>query len=140
MLEIPKISNEVLEERYARIKPLVKRDGKLYTITKPDLRNQSFIWDPKLEQEVSGGLKEVVKVKTLHTYGHYSLFKPSVAEVLAQIPDYLLDKVVAFHIDGPDSVTDLNKFGEETNMGFHVAFTTLYKGKAWYEGLFHKSV
>ena len=140
MTEIPKISDEVLEERYAKIQPLLKRDGKLFSIQRPiDLRNQSFIWDPKIGNEVKG-LKEIAQVKTLHTYGYYGIFKPSIAEVLSQVPEYLLDQVVAFHLDGPDTVNDLNKFREELNMGFHVGFATFYKKASLYESIFHKSV
>lgn len=34
----------------------------------------------------------------LHGYGYYGLFKPSVGEVIRQIPKDLLEKVVAFEI------------------------------------------
>lgn len=34
----------------------------------------------------------------LHGYGYYGLFKPSVGEIIRQIPKDLLEKVVAFEI------------------------------------------
>jgi len=127
-LSIPEISSEELEARYSRLKPVVKDEqGKLHWIKRPDsLSHIAFTWDPKLEEEATG-LKPIKTITTLHTYGYYGMFKPSIKEVLAQVPSKLLNEAVAFHVQGPETAQDLNKFKKELNDGFHVAFTTFYQ-------------
>lgn len=68
----------------------------------------------------------LTEIRTLHTYGSPCFFKPSVAEVLAQIPDDMLEGVVAFETRGPSDVADMNRESEALNAGFHVARTRLY--------------
>ncbi len=124
---IPKISDEELRSRAARIKALVRKGGKLYTIEQPkNLRQTAFLWDPVFEER-SGVVMEIGRVKTLHSYGAPSLFKPSIAEVLAQIPPELAAKVKAFEVLGPGTANDLNDHWDELNAGFHVAETILYQ-------------
>jgi hypothetical protein len=56
------------------------------------------------------------------------MFKPSIAEVLAQIPEEHLEQVLAFEIvDSPNNVDDLNAEREALNAGYHIATTRLYK-------------
>lgn len=124
---IPKLSQEELEQRYKNIKPLIMKDGNLYYIERPEcLTSMSFLWNPRLKERVQD-LESVTTIKTLHTYGHYALFKPSVKEVLAQIPDNLLGTVCAFYLRGPGEAGDLSVYKDELNAGFQVAFATLYK-------------
>lgn len=125
---IPKLNQEELEQRYANIKPLVKDgSGDLCYIKRPEsLTGVSFLWDPKLKDKAKD-IEPITTIKTLHTYGHYALFKPSIAEVLAQIPKHLLDTACAFHLQGPGGASDLNMYKDELNAGFQVAFATLYK-------------
>jgi hypothetical protein len=68
-------------------------------------------------------------VKTLHTFGAPSFFKPSIAEVLAQAPSDL-HEYVAFSLCGPESVDDMNRFPACTKAGFHVAEVTYYRKAA----------
>jgi hypothetical protein len=69
----------------------------------------------------------ICQITTHHSWGHYSLFKPSIAEVLAQIPAEHLNQVVAFEIVvKPETAEDLNKDLEALNAGYHVATTRLY--------------
>ena len=57
----------------------------------------------------------------------YGMFKPSIAEVISCIPEYMWKKVYAFEIvDKPRDASDLNKEREALNAGFHVATTRLY--------------
>jgi hypothetical protein len=127
---IPEITDEELKARVARIKPLIHSEGKLYALrTLPDLRGQSFLWDPKIRRRSERNIEPLRVISTLHTYGHYSLFKPSIAEVLAQIPFDLLNQVVAFSIEGPQDASDLNAHQDALNAGFQVAQTTFYRAK-----------
>ena len=53
-----------------------------------------------------------------------------VAEVLKQIPEDILNQVIAFEIIGqPETADDLNKEQEALNAGYHVATTRLYGKK-----------
>lgn len=77
------ISDDLLEDRSRRIVPLVKKDGKLYRIEQPHLRNTAYTWEPKLLKQVED-YQELFTSKTMHSCGYHAFFKPSIAEVLAQ--------------------------------------------------------
>lgn len=124
---IPKLDREELVRRADRIKPLMKDGEDLRWIKEPQcLSSVSYIWDAKLKDKAKG-LQPVTTIKTLHSYGAPSLFKSSVEEVLSQIPEHLVDDIDAFCLRAPSTSSDLNKFKDELNAGFHVAFVTLYK-------------
>ncbi len=115
------ISDERLEELSKRIKPVVRLDGKLYYIREVNLRETAFTWSPKLKEEAKG-LEELIRIRTYHTYGYPGFFKPSIAEVLSQIPKRHLLHTSAFEI--PVHVTD----SEPKLCGeYHIARTILYK-------------
>ena len=124
---IPEVPKKRIEELAERIKPVVQfaRKGKYY-IRPVDLFGIAYTWDPKSADKATG-LKLLCDITTYHTYGYYGMFKPSIAEVLAQIPAEYLDKVVAFEIVGsPETADDLNREHEAVNAGYHVATTRLY--------------
>lgn len=137
-ISIPHVSDEELEKRYAKVKPLVVHDpdstanddtwGSLWTIEKPNFRAVSYIWDPKRLKQ-AGKVKAVTTIQTYHSYGAPVLFKPSVAEVLSQIPEKYFDgSVDAFYISkAPQSADDLNKYKAALDEGYHVAAVTLVK-------------
>jgi len=103
MAELPKISDGRLEELMKEIKPVVRhsrritsrddklvRDGEgdLYFIEDVDPRGVAFTWDPKparMAEEVNPNSYK--SIETIHSYGAPVFFKPSIAEVLAQIPE-----------------------------------------------------
>lgn len=127
MNRIPSISDEQLNELYQRIKPVARKSrGDLYYIRDVDPRGVAFTWDPKYTQKAKG-LQPLQNIVTYHTYGYYGFFKPSVAEVIAQIPKDCIDQVVAFETKGPEDASDLNQHIQELNDGYHVATTTLYE-------------
>ncbi len=124
------ISDERLQELYQKIKPVVRfakvsyggqskcerhPEGDLYFIEDVDLRKTAFTWDPK-PKEKAKKLKHLEDIKTFHTYGYYGFFKPSIAEVIAQIPESLLEKTVAF-----ETLTGCQIEGE-----YHSTVTRLY--------------
>lgn len=123
------ISDERLAELAARIKPVIRfaegrfglfesDDGWLYYVEdKPDLRNYAYAWDA-VPTERAPSLEALGEIVTHHSYGAPSFFKPSIAEVLSQIPDRFIDKVVAFE------VTD-GRMGAASNE-HHDATTILY--------------
>lgn len=124
---IPEVSKERIRELAERIKPVVQfvRNGRCY-IKPVDLFGIAYTWNPKSAGKATG-LKPLCDITTYHTYGYYGMFKPSIAEVLAQIPAEHLDKVVAFEIvDSPKDADDLNRQSKAINAGYHVATTRLY--------------
>jgi hypothetical protein len=134
---IPEVPKERIEELGGRIRPVVRfalgKDGLFrshkghpHYIEPVDLFGIAYTWDPKPTTQVSG-LKPLADIRTYHTYGYQGFFKPSIAEVLAQIPEEHLDQVVAFEIvDYPQHAEDLNRELEALNSGYHVATTRLY--------------
>lgn len=127
---IPEVDKKVIRSLATRIRPLVRRDGKLCYIKKPrSLFTTSFLWNAA-PTKVATGLKCVQQITTYHTYGHYIFFKPSVAEVLAQVEQLsaeIKESLVAFELtNSPQDATDLNREKEATNAGYHTATALLY--------------
>jgi hypothetical protein len=119
MERIPKVSNEDIEQLAERIKPVCRYtksskgyhrsdEGDLYYIKPVDLYRTAFTWDPKADKPAKG-LKEIGRIET---------FKPSIAEVLSQLPKDGLEKIVAFEtgVGNIDIMSD----------GYHAATTVLY--------------
>lgn len=122
---IPEVPEERIRELAERIKPVI--NGRY--IKPVDLFKVAYTWDPKLAKRAVN-LEPVRDITTYHTFGYYGFFKPSIAEVLAQIPADLLEKVVAFEIIGsPTTADDLNRESVALNAGYHVAVTRLYIAK-----------
>jgi hypothetical protein len=63
----------------------------------PDPRDVAFDWDPKRLHPVT--FEPLLAVYTDHLCGYYGFPKPSIAEVLAQLPDDLPEGANAFCID-----------------------------------------
>lgn len=130
---IPEISDESLNELASRIRP-IHNFGGIRRYVKPDkeaedyLRGTAYAWSPKPSASPLGRLKSICDITTYHTYAFYDFFKPTIAEVVAQITEEHLKDVVAFEIiDSPDDVNDLNRKHEALNAGYHVATTRLFK-------------
>jgi hypothetical protein len=63
----------------------------------------------------------------LHTYAYYGFFKPSVAEVLAQLPERFLSATHFEIVNSPRKASDLNDQKKALNAGFHVSTVRVYK-------------
>lgn len=105
---IPEISNEDLTALYAKIKPVkqkvVEDKAVLHHLQPLELRRQSFLFDPAWGEPVQAPLYEHARIETYHTTGYGALFKPSVAEVLAQVPAHLRKEVDFFESLDEDTV------------------------------------
>ena len=155
---ISEITDERLAELVGRIKPIVRMEciitedvefedgatgfrmrpdpsdkmqpwdsGEQYYIEPVDPRGVAYTWDPT-PTEKAMGLMQIRDITTYHTFGYHGMFKPSIAEVLAMIPEDVVEEVVAFEIiDCPKTADDLNKNLEALHAGYHVATTRLYK-------------
>ena len=127
---IPEVPRERILELAERIKPIYDfiHKGRCY-IEPVDPFTQAYTWDPK-SAESAENLEPLCTITTYHSWGYYMFFKPTISEVLAQIPAEHLDKVVAFEIiESPQSADDLNREKEALNAGYHVATTQLYTKK-----------
>ncbi len=123
---IPDVPRSVIEERARWIKPLVRvsRNG-LWYIKPVDLFDVAYTWNPKPVSRVRG-LRFFRMITTYHSFSYYGLFKPSIGEVLAQIPDKFLGRVSAFLIEkAPETADDLNRNRAALDAGYHVARTSL---------------
>src|SRR5215470_10147015 len=86
VLNVPKMPGKRIRELAERIKPIVEfaEEGRCYV--KPvHIFGESFTW----QREPAGkatGLKPLCDITTYHPYGYIGYFKPSVAQVIVQIP------------------------------------------------------
>lgn len=125
-MNIPEITDERIAELLTTIAPvIVGTDGVPYTFDRVDLRGMSFIWNPTGLTPLPFAVVKSGTIRTLHTFGHPALFKPSIAEVLAQLPADV-SGIAAFSIAGPEDADDLNREREALNAGLHVATVTLW--------------
>jgi hypothetical protein len=83
------------------------------------------MWSPKISERAVD-LKVVGRIFTLYEYGYYGFFKPSIAEVLAMIPEHLEDVVVAWELIGPNNADDLSRQLAAVYDGYQVATAILY--------------
>ena len=129
-MKIPTISDKKLNDLYQRIKPVGRyalmhlrggprlekhQDGEFYFLKDVHPRKVAFSWDPTPDTKAVG-LIELDSISTYHTYGYHGFFKPSVAEVISQIPEEYLETAVAFETDY------LGMSGK-----YHEGRTTLYR-------------
>ena len=132
------LPKETALELAKRIRPVMSMDenGKFSVATTPNdskywvdgckIFNQSYTFKAgETVYEKAEQLTQIATIKTYHTCGHPLLLKPSVYEVLYQIPAELLDKVVAFELYAPElSAYDLY----DDNLERHVLTCVLYTG------------
>lgn len=123
---IPEISDEELARRTAQIAPLISCSGQLYHMQDVDPRLKGYNVDPRLQEEAHD-LSEICEIQTLHAYGNHGIFDPSIAEVVAQIPEEHLENVNAFYMSKrPKTQAEFNEAMEAFKDGFHVATVKLY--------------
>lgn len=120
---IPEISDDELERWVRTIRPLVRKDEvpwEIEPLSGGALRRTAFPWAPDFIAPAED-LTEIARLQTIHTYGAPAFFKPSVAEVIAQIPAHLRHRVTAFMLDTND--VDIVLIEGE---GYHLTETILY--------------
>lgn len=133
--KIQMMSDGDIARWYATIKPIVKNGGKstyLRELLESELKTTAYNWlnEPKDYGDIVDytKLSVLADVKMLHSWSYYGIFKPSVSEVIRQIPKEYLEKVVAFEIIngaiGMDTI-----FKAELEEGFHVSIVRLYQAK-----------
>ena len=133
-LEIPEIDDNRLKELYKLLKPIVTIDEMKYLLrefTLQELRNQSYIWnraEDKRDVVDPSKLETVDDFLCLHTWGYYGLFKPSIAEVLSQAPENVIEQANTFEIiESPETPEDVFKYKKVIDNGFHLSKVRAYK-------------
>lgn len=133
-LEIPEIDDNRLKELYQLLKPIVTIDEMKYLLrefTLQELRNQSYIWNrtqDKREVVAPSKLETIDDFLCLHTCGYCGLFKPSIAEVLSQAPENVVEQANTFEIiERPYTYEDISKYKEVINNGFNLSKVRAYK-------------
>ena len=96
---------EVNHEKVEKYKFIKAMMGGQY-VKQKELHDVSYIWDPVKEILKARQLEEIEKIVGFSKWGHYSLFKPSIAEVISSIPDDVIDEVHAFEITGEVEICD----------------------------------
>lgn len=131
---IPKLSNEELIALYERIKPIVEFEDEKYLLRKFTLEqiiNTSYIFNIEDDIRVlvdQDNLESVEEFPCFHTYGYPGFFKPSIGEVLSQLPEKSKKESKYFEIiEEPDTVDDLNMYLDVVNQGYHVSKVRTYK-------------
>ena len=126
---IPEMEQAEILKWYQNISPITKSHY-LRRLSDEELSKVSYTW---LTKESDYGdavdysnIEVLAELQMLHTYGWYGFFKPSVAEVIRQIPKVLLPQTFAFDII---SQKDLNDSIEEVNAVFHVSTVRLYTAR-----------
>lgn len=132
MSTIPEISKERVVELLARVRPLVETLEGKREIEPVCPWTKSFIWSPKPVGEVVDGLELLGKHYTYHAWGHYSLFKPGLAEVMAcldGVPE--LEQATHFWLDSATAQEPgqpLLHCPDKNNInGYHRALVSLYR-------------
>lgn len=133
-LEIPEIDDKRLKELYQLLKPIVTIDEMKYLLrefTLQELRNQSYIWnrhEDKRDIVDPSRLETIDDFLCLHTWGYYGLFKPSIAEVLSQAPESVIEQANTFEIiESSETREDVFKYKEVIDNGFHLSKVRAYK-------------
>lgn len=85
-----------------------------------DPTNVAYTWEPEYLGECRG-LEEIARIETNHKCGYYGFFKPSIDEVIRQIPDNLVERVTHFEIP-QDCEVACYSYGDG-----HRATTILYR-------------
>lgn len=108
-VNVPHIEDNTLDLRVRRFTPLVQSNGKLWRLTGPvDPVRVAFTMVDKRDLVPVENFQPIRKVRTQHSCGYYGFFKPSQAEVLAQLPPDLDPEANAFYI-----ITEVYATGEK---------------------------
>lgn len=123
---VPELSPSDLAARFEKIKPVTRdSEDNIRLIGPHDPENGAFTFVEERGEAIDG-LKEVARITTYHSVGGFhGFFKPTVAEVLAQIPQRFIEQgVCAFET----TVAPHSHYGEVTSpeADVHRGVTILY--------------
>lgn len=127
---IPKMNEKDIVNAALLIRPIVNTSvgaSFLRQLSEKEILDSTYLFIDYDEKVDFSTLQALADVKMLHTLSDYGFFKPTVGEVIRQIPKDLLEKTVAFQMMyGPADPGYANLFGSEFDEGFHVSIMRLY--------------
>ncbi len=116
---VPDISEEALQALVKRFTPLFRdEEGVIWKMKLPHLRNSAYTWDPDLTEKVE--FETVAEERTDHYTGYVGFFKPSIAEVLSQLPADLPEECNAFYTDTDSALIYSDGNGQSATTVFGV--------------------
>lgn len=137
-VSIPKISDQELLRRYENIKPIMEYNGRKYNLREfslEELKRLAYIYEPEINITDAADMplyiaRPDLEFECIHKFRYYGIFKPSIAEVLAQIPPDVVDTVDVFEIIRmPMNHADLTRNKILLEQGFHVSTVRLYTAR-----------
>ena len=135
-LIIPKLSDEKLLWLYHSIRPIVfKEEAKYFLkeLTLYELRNLSFLNDEFINPNMkfnSNNFEVVEDFPCLHLFNDYKVFRPSVLEVLVQLPNDSIKYSSVFEIiEKPKTSDDVFLYPELEAKHLHLSKVRTYKYK-----------
>lgn len=128
--EIPQMDINEIAYWNKSIKTIVNHKKYLRDLTKTELTNCVFTLSNHIEDYTGNvdysELSFLADVKMIHSWTNPAFFRPTVAEVIRQIPKDLLCKTVAFEVL-VGAVSKNGLFKPEFDDGFHVSIVRLYQ-------------
>lgn len=123
-------NDDDLRKLQARFKPLVRVARQLYELVQTEkitLFGTAFMWNADTAERIGPvyGLEKVAEFATFHTYGYHGLVKPSIGEVLCQIPRAYVELGSAEFYYSVDVID--GELSAQIMEDHHAAITTLYK-------------
>jgi hypothetical protein len=135
-LVIPEITDERLTSLYSQIKPLVEIDGNKHTLrefTLRELRHTSYYWNYDTNCRDVIGKDKLDAIQDFHCLHEFDLyrgfFRPSIAEVLSQLPENVTEKADFFEIVEALIGDDMDRENDISNAGFHLSRVRVYRLK-----------
>lgn len=133
-LIIPNMTDEELTHVYKRLKPIVTIDEMKYYLkeyTLYQLRYYLYMQDlaTSVKEHINPSLiNPVDEFMCFHKFHYYGSFIPTIAEVLSQIPENLIEDSNAFEIvEYPTKMSDVTRYYEAFEKGYHVSKVRTYK-------------
>lgn len=132
---IPRKNSNEVQKLAQSIHPIVRKDGQPYflrELTEKEIFKDSFlslnIEENYLREANLADLCVLKELRMLHEYSHFNTFKPTVSEIIRQIPKDLQSSTIAFEmIWQPTSIADFHLYREELDLGYHVSFIRLFQ-------------
>ncbi len=96
---IPKIADADIATMVKWLPPVMRVGDRYARMVIPDVRNEAFTWAPKTTAGDALDLVPCGTAYTYHAWGHYGVFKPSLAEVYACIDGAVPEGAAFFWLD-----------------------------------------
>lgn len=121
-------SNRNFQELEKHFHPAIVRDNRMFKINMVgvNILNTPFTWEPEVEEGLEN--KALVgQFVTFHANGSPLFFKPTVHQVLTQLPQEIIELEGDFYFTTEVIAEDVNKCSVGHFNKYHVAVTSVYR-------------